>query len=87
MLGLDDIDEILGEIDAAAEMDIEQLEQEAEQIKTGEPADIAGGESVIGDDVPTDATDDIDAEVPDDVDTDVADDVDEELLTEADSGE
>jgi len=36
MLGLDDIDEILGEIDQAAEMDIEQLEQEAEQVKTGE---------------------------------------------------
>jgi len=36
MLGLDDIDEILGEIDQAAEMDIEQLEQEAEQVKTGD---------------------------------------------------
>ncbi len=46
MLGLDDIDEILGEIDQAAEMDIEQLEQEAEQVKTGD-AEIAGSETVI----------------------------------------
>ncbi|MFB6292994.1 MAG: SPFH domain-containing protein, partial [Halonotius sp.] len=46
MLGLDDIDEILGEIDQAAEMDIEQLEQEAEKIKTGE-ADIAGSEADV----------------------------------------
>ncbi len=52
MLGLDDIDEILGEIDQAAEMDIEQLEQEAEQIKAGE-ADIAGGEADVGEpDIP-----------------------------------
>ena len=49
MLGLDDIDEILGEIDEAAEMDIEQLEQEAEKVKTGEPTDIAGGDAIIGD--------------------------------------
>ena len=52
MLGLDDIDEILGEIDQAAEMDIEQLEQEAEKIKTGE-ADIAGSEADVGEpDIP-----------------------------------
>jgi len=52
MLGLDDIDEILGEIDQAAEMDIEQLEQEAEQIKAGE-TDIAGGEADVGEpDIP-----------------------------------
>jgi len=52
MLGLDDIDEILGEIDQAAEMDIEQLEQEAEQIKSGE-GDIAGGEADVGEpDIP-----------------------------------
>jgi len=46
MLGLDDIDEILGEIDQAAEMDIEQLEQEAEQVKTGE-AGIKSPDDVI----------------------------------------
>ncbi len=57
MLGLDDIDEILGEIDQAAEMDIEQLEQEAEKIKTGE-ADIAGSEADV--DEPDIASPDID---------------------------
>jgi len=46
MLGLDDIDEILGEIDQAAEMDIKQLEQEAEQVKTGE-AGIKSPDDVI----------------------------------------
>jgi len=46
MLGLDDIDEILGEIDQAAEMDIEQLEQEAEQVKTVE-AGIKSPDDVI----------------------------------------
>jgi len=69
MLGLDDIDEILGEIDQAAEMDIEQLEQEAEQIKAGE-GDIAGGEADVGEpDIPE----------PDIEDADVDD---EELVTE-----
>ena len=69
MLGLDDIDEILGEIDQAAEMDIEQLEQEAEQIKAGE-TDIAGGEADVGEpDIPE----------PDIEDADVDD---EELVTE-----
>ncbi|MFQ3475137.1 SPFH/Band 7/PHB domain protein [Halonotius sp. F2-221B] len=69
MLGLDDIDEILGEIDQAAEMDIEQLEQEAEQIKSGE-TDIAGGEADVGEpDIP-------------DPDIDEADVDDEELVTE-----
>ncbi len=68
MLGLDDIDEILGEIDQAAEMDIEQLEQEAEKIKTGE-ADIAGSEADV--DEPDIGSADIDEA-----------DVDEELVTE-----
>ncbi|KAB1192156.1 phosphoesterase [Haloferax sp. MBLA0076] len=35
LIGLDDIDDILGQIDQAAEMDVEQLEQEAEAIKAG----------------------------------------------------
>jgi regulator of protease activity HflC (stomatin/prohibitin superfamily) len=69
MLGLDDIDEILGEIDQAAEMDIEQLEQEAEQIKSGE-TDIAGGEADVGEpDIP-------------EPDIDEADVDDEELVTD-----
>ena len=72
MLGLDDIDEILGEIDQAAEMDIEQLEQEAEQIKAGE-GDIAGGEADVGEpDIPEP---DIDEPVDD-----------EELVTEEETG-
>ncbi|AUX09617.1 membrane protease subunit, stomatin/prohibitin [Halalkaliarchaeum desulfuricum] len=36
MLGLDDIEEILGQIDEAAEMDVKQLEEEAEAIKAGD---------------------------------------------------
>ena len=35
LIGLDDIEEILGQIDQAAEMNVEQLEQEAEAIKAG----------------------------------------------------
>nr|WP_049918893.1 hypothetical protein [Haloferax larsenii] len=35
LIGLDDIEQILGQIDQAAEMDVEQLEQEAEAIKAG----------------------------------------------------
>ncbi len=36
MLGLDDIEEILGQIDQEAEVDIEEMEQQAQQIKHGE---------------------------------------------------
>jgi regulator of protease activity HflC (stomatin/prohibitin superfamily) len=36
MLGLDDIEEILGQIDEAAEMDVQQMEQEAQAVKAGE---------------------------------------------------
>jgi len=39
LIGLDDIKEILGEIDAAAEMDVEELEQQAKAVKDGETAD------------------------------------------------
>jgi len=35
LLGLDDIEEILGEIDREAEVDLEEMEQAAEQIKQG----------------------------------------------------
>jgi regulator of protease activity HflC (stomatin/prohibitin superfamily) len=57
MLGLDDIDEILGQIDKAAEMDVEELEKEAEAVKTGSAgADIMSADEVIQemDDEPTD---------------------------------
>ncbi|MFC6940724.1 SPFH domain-containing protein [Salinirubellus sp. GCM10025818] len=37
LVGLDDIKEILGEIDQAAEMDIEELEQQAKAVKDGTP--------------------------------------------------
>ena len=48
MLGLDDIDEILGQIDEAAEMDVEELEKEAEAVKTGGAgADIKSADEVI----------------------------------------
>ena len=48
MLGLDDIDEILGQIDEAAEMDVEQMEKEAEAIKAGNvDADIKSAEEVV----------------------------------------
>ncbi len=46
LIGLDDIKEILGEIDRAAEMDVEELEQQAKAVKEGisnsEGADYAG---------------------------------------------
>lgn len=47
LLGLDDIEEILGQIDEAAEMDVEQMEQQAEAIKTGEVEDIRSPDEVI----------------------------------------
>jgi hypothetical protein len=50
MLGLDDIDEILGQIDEEAEMDVEAMEQEAEAIKQGDdPTDIRDPDEVIED--------------------------------------
>jgi regulator of protease activity HflC (stomatin/prohibitin superfamily) len=36
MLGLDDIEDILGQIDEEAEVDVEEMEQEAEAIKSGD---------------------------------------------------
>jgi hypothetical protein len=48
MLGLDDIEEILGQIDEEAEMDVEEMEAEAEAIKTGaDPTDIRDPDEVI----------------------------------------
>ncbi|MEF8824728.1 MAG: SPFH domain-containing protein [Halapricum sp.] len=37
LIGLDDIKEILGEIDKAAEVDVEELEQQAKAVKDGTP--------------------------------------------------
>ncbi|WP_128904137.1 SPFH domain-containing protein [Halorubrum amylolyticum] len=48
MLGLDDIDEILGQIEESAEMDVEELEKEAEAVKAGGAgADIKSADEVI----------------------------------------
>jgi len=48
MLGLDDIEDILGEIDEAAQMDTEALEQEAAAVKEGDiGGDIAPADEVI----------------------------------------
>jgi len=48
MLGLDDIEEILGQIDAEAEMDVEQMEEEAQAIKEGSAgANIRSADEVI----------------------------------------
>ena len=49
MLGLDDIEEILGQIDEAAEMDVEQMEKEAQAIKEGsDEVDIKDPDEIIG---------------------------------------
>ncbi|MFC7155624.1 SPFH domain-containing protein [Halomarina halobia] len=59
MLGLDDIERIIGEIDEAAEMDVEQMEQEAQAIKAGaDPADIKDPDEVIEEMDATDSADD-----------------------------
>jgi regulator of protease activity HflC (stomatin/prohibitin superfamily) len=48
LIGLDDIDEILGNIDEEAELDVSEMEQEAEAIKTGEATgDIQDPDEVI----------------------------------------
>ena len=49
LLGLDNIEEILGQIDAATEMDVEELEQEAEAIKQGGSVDIQSPDEVVDD--------------------------------------
>ncbi|PSP56584.1 phosphoesterase [Halobacteriales archaeon QS_1_67_19] len=48
LIGLDNIEEILGQIDEEAEMDVEAMEQEAQAIKEGEdPASIKSADEVI----------------------------------------
>ncbi|MFP4626697.1 MAG: SPFH domain-containing protein [Natronomonas sp.] len=75
LLGLDDIEEILGQIDEEAEMDVEQMEQEAQAIKAGdEPADIKSPDEVIAE---------MDAEMATEDDSEPSPgDVEEELETE-----
>jgi regulator of protease activity HflC (stomatin/prohibitin superfamily) len=48
LIGLDDIEEILGQIDEEAEMDVEAMEKEAEAIKAGaDPTGIKSADEVI----------------------------------------
>ena len=48
LLGLDDIEDILGQIDEEAEMDVEEMEAEAQAIKEGaDPTDIRDPDEVI----------------------------------------
>ena len=48
MLGLDDIEEILGQIDEEAEVDVEAMEQQAQQVKHGEnPTEIKDPDEII----------------------------------------
>jgi len=50
MLGLDDIEDILGQIDEAAELDTEAMEQEAEKIMSGDTEpDIQSADDVVAD--------------------------------------
>jgi regulator of protease activity HflC (stomatin/prohibitin superfamily) len=56
LLGLDNIEEILGQIDAATEMDVEELEQEAEAIKQGAGVDIQNPDDVVDDVDPDEVT-------------------------------
>ncbi|WP_152040643.1 SPFH domain-containing protein [Salinigranum salinum] len=85
MLGLDDIDEILGQIDEAAEMDVEQMEKEAEAIKAGNvDADIKSADEVVAE---ADSAMEEEEEVVTEVDTDggapsdaVDDDADDEEM-------
>jgi regulator of protease activity HflC (stomatin/prohibitin superfamily) len=60
MLGLDDIEEILGQIDEEAEMDVEEMEKEAQAIKEGEDtANIKDPDEVVAE-----AEDEMPADVP-----------------------
>jgi regulator of protease activity HflC (stomatin/prohibitin superfamily) len=84
MLGLDDIDEILGQIDEAAEMDVEQMEKEAEAIKAGNvDADIKSADEVVAE---ADSAMEEEEEVVTEVDTDggapsdAVDDADDEEM-------
>ena len=77
MLGLDDIEEILGQIDAEAEMDVEQREAEAQAIKEGEDqADIKSADEVISE---------MDADVDEDVAAQMRSAMDEEAEAEPES--
>ena len=53
MLGLDDIEQIIGQIDEEAQMDVEAMEEQAQAIKEGEdPKNIRSAEEVIDEAAP-----------------------------------
>ncbi|MFB6223836.1 MAG: SPFH domain-containing protein [Haloarcula sp.] len=60
MLGLDDIEEILGQIDEEAEVDVEAMEQEAQKIKEGQDSGLDSADEMIQE---------MDAEIDSDSDT------------------
>ncbi|EMA16978.1 MULTISPECIES: SPFH domain-containing protein [Haloarcula] len=60
MLGLDDIEEILGQIDEEAQVDVEAMEEEAQKIKHGEDSGVDSADDVI---------EEMDAEIDDDPST------------------
>ncbi|EMA15919.1 SPFH domain-containing protein [Haloarcula marismortui] len=60
MLGLDDIEKILGQIDEEAEVDVEAMEEEAQKIKQGQDSGLDNADDVI---------EEMDAEIDDDPDT------------------
>ena len=47
MLGLDDIEEILGQIDEEAEVDVEAMEEEAQKIKHGKDAGVDDADEML----------------------------------------
>ncbi|NHX35378.1 MULTISPECIES: SPFH domain-containing protein [Halolamina] len=63
MLGLDDIEDILGQIDEAAELDTEAMEQEAEKIMSGDTEpDIQSADDVVADADESEFADDAEVE-------------------------
>ncbi len=61
LLGLDNIEELIGQIDEEAEMDLEEMEQEAQAIKEGtDRADLQSADDVIAE-----ADEDLDIELED----------------------
>jgi regulator of protease activity HflC (stomatin/prohibitin superfamily) len=87
MLGLDDIEEILGQIDQAAEMDVQQMEQEAQAVKSGEGmGEIKPADEVISEADSMDDIEDADA-VIEQMESEMDGDAEAEPATETDGGE
>jgi regulator of protease activity HflC (stomatin/prohibitin superfamily) len=93
MLGLDDIEEIIGQIDEAAEMDVQQMEQEAQAIKSGESmSDIKPADEVISEADSMDDIEDADAVIEQmesemDTESSSSSDAETEPAKETDGGE